>query len=152
MTSRWQGRLARAALLPALIPLTFVTSGCGFSFCVGSGCDSGTIEFGSDIQQSKSGGALSIVGKTDTFRPGQRIAMLAYLSEQAGTRTLALDVTSKHSHRSVPYRIADAKDNEIGTVFSRSDLNVLGITTPGTYTFRVLHGSKELAKGSMTEM
>jgi hypothetical protein len=143
--------LPRLAIVCVLLPISAATSGCGFSFCAGSGCDSGKIYFGGDIQQSQGGGAISLVGKTDTFHLGQNVALLANLSESAGTTTLALEVTGKNLHKTVPYHIQNAKDNEIGTVFSPSNLSALGVTSPGTYTFRVLHGSKQLASGSMTE-
>lgn len=150
MTRGWIAGMTRWALIPVLaLAALSATAGCSASFCAGSGCDKGTIVFGTSFKQDS--GSISIVGKKDTFKLGEPVTMLATLSEDAGAKQLTLEVTGKGSHRSVPYGISSASSNELANQFKRADLDTLGITASGDYTFRILRGSKELAKGSMTE-
>ena len=143
--------IARGALIPILVLVALGAAGCGTSFCAGSGCDSGKIFFGSNFKQTSKNGAISVVGKTSTFRQGQNVAMVANLSENAGTKTLTLEVANGGKHVSVPYHLTSSSSNELANLFNNADLHTLKITQPGTYTFRILRGSKVLASGSMTE-
>lgn len=126
-------------------------AGCHASFCVGSGCNRGTIEFGKSFQQSRKGGDISIVGKKSTFRLGQDVAMVAHLSQNAKTKTLALRVTGNGDHMNVAYPVSAPTSNVLAYGFSPKNLAAFGITKPGTYTFELLRKTKMLAKGSLTE-
>jgi hypothetical protein len=150
---RWisLGWFARVGLVPVLLSLAVGAAGCSVSACAGSGCDNGKITFGSNIKQNSKDGTLSLVGKTGTFTLGRSLAMLAILSENAGSKSLTLDVSHSGKHRSIPYSVHSKGSNELAHLFNAADLNVVGITTAGSYNFRILRGSKVLAKGSMTE-
>lgn len=143
--------MARMVLIPVLMFVGLGAAGCSASACAGSGCDSGKITFGSTIKQDKKDSSLSLVGKRDTFTLGHSFAMLAILSENAGSKSLTLEVSHGGKHRSVPYSVSSKSSNELAHLFSPSDLNVVQVTSAGSYKFQILRGSKELAKGSMTE-
>src|SRR5947209_1148716 len=127
-------QLARLVVVPTIILMGVSLTGCQASFCAGSGCDSGKVYFGSNYSQpSGGGGAISVVGKTDTFKLGQKVAMVANLSENAGAKTLTLEITGPKGHRSVPYHISSTSSNELANVFTRTDLASLGVSRPGSY-------------------
>ena len=145
------GTIGRLAAIPVLLLVSLSAAGCSGSFCVGSGCDNGKIFFGSNFKQSSKGGDISVVGKTDTFHMGQKVAMVADLSDNAKATTLSLQVSRNGTHHAIPYHISSAKSNVLASLFTPTQLQTLGVTSTGTYTFRILRGSKQLAKGSMTE-
>lgn len=139
------------ALAGTFVLLPLGVAGCGGSFCAGSGCDAGKIYFGSNYKQSNSGGGISVVGRSSTFKLGQSVAMVANLTENAGTKTLTLRTSQNGRVHAVPYHVGSGKSNVFANVFTSSALAVLGVNSAGTYTFQLLRGSKQLAKGSMTE-
>ncbi len=144
-----RSRFTRLALVPTFFFLAVGTTSC--SFCVGSGCSNGTIDFGTSFKQDSSGGGFSIIGKTDTFTLGQSVAMVAKLSEGAGAHSISLEVSRNSSRHTLAYHVNATDSNVLANKFTPADLTSLGVSTAGTYTFRFLRGSKELAKGTMTE-
>jgi len=144
-------RLNGILVAGGLVLVTFGVAGCHASFCIGSGCDGGKIYFGTSYKQAHAGGSISIVGRTSKFTLGQSVAMVANLSQKPGTLTLLLRVTRNGRAHSLPYGLSSKQDNVVASLFPASQLATLGITQAGTYSFQLLHGSKQLASGSMTE-
>jgi len=130
-----------------LIPLG--VAGC--SFCVGSGCTSSGIDFGTSYKQASGGGDISIQGKKSTFSVGEPVAMVAHLSDNAGTKTLTLRVTGGAKTLNLSYPVSSASDNVLASTFSGTDLTSMGLNAPGHYTLILLHGSTNLAQGTLTE-
>jgi hypothetical protein len=143
--------VARGLLALLLFATTLGMAGCSAHFCVGSGCESGTIEFGSNFNQPKADGAISIVGKTSTFHLYETVAFVAHLSAKAGAKALTLRVTHGKKTTSTRYPVRLASSNELANLLSNISLRELGVTRPGSYTFRFYRGRKQLATGSLTE-
>jgi len=144
--SKWSPLFAAACILAVL---SLGASGCSVSFCAGSGCDSGKIFFGKHYKQS--GGSISVVDKSSSFKLGESVAMVANLNQNAGSTNLTLKVSHGGKSQSFPYHVTSTKDNIEASLFSPATLASLGVTSAGSYTFEMLRGSKQLAKGSMTE-
>jgi hypothetical protein len=141
----------RGLLALPLFATTLGMAGCSAHFCAGSGCDSGTIEFGSNFNQPKAGGAISIVGKASTFNLYGSVAFVAHLSAKAGAKSLTLRVIHGNTTHSTPYPVHGTSSNELADLLSNITLHGLGVTRPGNYTFRFYRGTKQLATGSITE-
>ncbi len=144
-------QVSGVVLAVAVILATLGAAGCKASFCAGSGCNAGKIYFGKNYKQSGNGGNISVVGKTTTFKLGQNVAMVADLSQNAKAKTLTLKVTKGGTAHAVPYNVGSPKSNVMANLFTPGDLSTLGITAAGKYNFVILRGSKQLAKGSLTE-
>jgi hypothetical protein len=147
----FHGMATRAILLIGLAAIALGVSGCSAHFCAGSGCDNGKIYFGSNVKQQKKSGDLSIVGKANDFKLSQNVAFVAYLTEAAGVHSITLKVTCGSHTKSTAYPVRTTGSNEVAHILNAADLQLLGITAPGKCTFFFKRGSKQLAKGSMTE-
>ncbi len=145
------GQALKAVALLGLLIVAVGTAGCHASFCAGSGCSAGHIDFGTNYKMAGQHGDISIIGKRSTFRVGENIGLVAHLSSAAGTKALRLQVTWHGSAHQLTITIANPKSNVVGAVLAPANLSVLGISQPGRYTFRMLHGTKQLAGGSLTE-
>ena len=143
------GHLLRLAALPLLVPLSMAVSAGTVHACSGNDCP-GVIVFGSGYSQ-KGNGDIFPVHRATTFKLGTRFAMIAHLSADAGTTRLTLRVARGSAAHNFNYTVGHKTSNVVATTFLPSDLKTLRVTSPGKYTFSLLHGSKMLATGSMTE-
>jgi hypothetical protein len=141
---------AHLALVPLLLSVGISAAGCGLNFCPGTACG-GNILFGSNLKQATKGGDSIVVGKSDTFAIGQTVAFVAVLSENAGAKTLSLEVSGNDRNNALTYSVRSASSRQLAGIVGAARLKTLGVTRPGSYTWRFLRGEKLLAKGTITE-
>jgi len=115
----------------------------------------GTVVFGSSF--SVSHGLFRVHNAHSAFRPGDRMAWVAYFSQPVNSTHLMMFVLKKLSGGAIEdtfnytYTVGDPNMGQVGKSFAHASvLQAVGISAPGTYILRYARDTTTLAQGTFT--